>query len=223
MAWPPGHPIIAFVTDRARAAPPDDPDALVRRIAAAARAGVDLVQVRERDLDDRALLSLVRRAREAVAGTAARVVVNDRLDVALAAQADGVHLRADAFAASHARTMALPPFLIGRSVHTRLEATTAADDGGCDYLFFGTVFPSAGKPSDHTAVGTAALREVVAALRVPVVAIGGITTDNVVDVARTGCAGVAAIGAFMSAPDAGAMASRVDAMRRAFDTRSGVS
>jgi thiamine-phosphate pyrophosphorylase len=183
MAWPPGHPIIAFVTDRARAVPADDPDALVRRIAAAARAGVDLVQVRERDLDDRALLSLVRRAREAAAGTGARVVVNDRLDVALAAQADGVHLRADAFAASRARVMAPAPFLIGRSVHTRLEASDAADDGGCDYLFFGTVFPSA----------------------------------------RTGCAGVAAIGVFMSAPDAAAIASRVDALRRAFDTRSGVS
>src|SRR5262245_51608775 len=89
---------------------------LTERVTAAASAGVHLVQVRERDLDARPLTRLVARLVEAVRGTRARVLVNDRIDVALAAGAHGVHLRGDSVPAPRARQLAPPPFIIGRSV-----------------------------------------------------------------------------------------------------------
>src|SRR5919198_4027192 len=110
------RPALFFVTDRRRAA---DPSllALVERIGAAARAGVPYVQIRERDLDDRSLAALVRDSVAAVAGTGARVLVNDRADVAIAAGAAGVHLRADGMPAVCICEIVPASFLIGRSVH----------------------------------------------------------------------------------------------------------
>jgi thiamine-phosphate pyrophosphorylase len=122
------------VTDRQRSG---GADGVVARAAWAARAGVHLVQVRERDLEGRALTDLVARCVAAVRGTRARVVVNERFDVALAAGAHGVHLRAGSMAAARVRGAAPPGFLIGRSVHAPEEA---ADPGAVDYLIFGTVF-----------------------------------------------------------------------------------
>src|SRR5688572_21057384 len=103
-----------MITDRRRFAGAED--ALVQRVAAAAAAGVNLVQVRERDLDARDLTRLVARCVSAVQGTRARILVNDRLDVALAAGAHGVHLRGDSLPASRARALAPIGVLIGRSV-----------------------------------------------------------------------------------------------------------
>ncbi|MCA1652313.1 MAG: thiamine phosphate synthase [Acidobacteria bacterium] len=161
--------------------------------AAAARAGVDLIHVRERDLADRALVDLVSSVVEAVAGTATAVVVNDRPDVALAAGAHGVHLRADSLPPHAVRRIAPPGFLIGRSVHSEDEARLVEQEGGADYLVFGTVFPSRSKP-DRSPAGIDALRRACAAVRLPVLAIGGMTVERAVDVARAGASGIAAIG-----------------------------
>ena len=187
-------PIFCLVTDRRRYGAAWEP-ALVERVAAAAREGVHLVQIRERDLDGGPLMRLVSGCVTAVRGTNTRIIVNDRLDVALAACAHGVHLRADSFSAARARASAPPPFLIGRSVHSVADAVAATRDNGVDYLTFGTVFASASKPGRKPA-GLAALAEVTHATPLPVLAIGGVTRGCIGDVLAAGAAGVAAISMF---------------------------
>jgi len=164
-------------------------------VRAASRAGVDLVQLRERDLDGGPLLRVVEACVEAVRGTRTRVVVNDRLDVAIAAGAHGVHLRADSFAAPHVRAHVASPFLVGRSIHSVGQAVEASAAGGLDYLVFGTVFPTASKPG-RAAAGVTGLAAVTAATRLPVLAVGGVTMQNLADVMAAGAAGAAAIGMF---------------------------
>jgi thiamine-phosphate diphosphorylase len=187
--------ICHFVTDRRRFALTCDD--VIARAAAAARRGVDVVQIRERDLSDDALMRLVRGVIDVVSGTRARVIVSDRADIALAARADGVHLPADAVAASRIRAFVPAHFLIGRSVHTLDEIDRAAADGGCNYLLFGTVFRSSGKPAGHTVAGIDALRDACARSPLPVIAIGGITDARATEVAAAGAAGLAAVGMFM--------------------------
>jgi len=171
------------------------PVQLVARVAAAARAGIQLVQVRERDLEGGALLALVRDCLAAVHGTATRVLVNDRTDVALAAGAHGVHLPGDAVAAAAVRAITPSPFLIGRSVHALDEAQRVATAGGVDYLMFGTVFESSSK-AGFAAAGTGALATIAASVPVPVLAVGGVTADRIIAIRESGAAGAAAIGLF---------------------------
>ena len=189
--------------------------ALVTAAGAAARAGVDLVQVRERGLEDVSLLALAGSVRDAIAGTGARMLVNDRVDVALAAAADGVHLPGSAVACGRIRAIVPDGFLVGRSVHSVGEAAAAARDGGCDYLVFGTVFESRSKPPGHTVAGLDALADVCAAVALPVLAIGGITAERVPDIVRAGAAGLAAIGLF-SAGGEQALRDSVSHIRLAF-------
>jgi thiamine-phosphate pyrophosphorylase len=208
-------PILLLVTDR-RLYPAGR---MAATIQAAAAAGVNLIQVRERDLPDRALVELTRAVVRA-AGPGARVVVNDRVDVALAAGAAGVHLRADSVAAARVRAIVPPGFIVGRSVHREDEAVRVEREGGCDYLLFGTVFPSPSKPAGHSAVGVSALARICGAVRLPVVAIGGIGETNAAQVAAAGAAGVAAISLFAGSGDLGRT---VAALRRPFDTPSSVA
>lgn len=184
-----------FVTDRVRfglAA-----DALVERAARAARRGVTAIQVRERDLCDRDLIALVRRIRHAVEGTRTLVLVNDRTDIAIAAGAAGVHLRGDSLPARRVRALAPPGFVIGRSVHSAAEVDAAGAEGACDYLLFGTVFPSAGKPPGHRAAGIDALKDACRRSPVPVIAIGGVDESRLALLEESGAAGFAAVGMFM--------------------------
>jgi len=168
---------------------------LIDRIGAAARAGVHLVQIRQPGLDGRPLTELVRAAIDAVRGTATRVLVNDRLDVALAAGAAGVHLRSDSPAAARVRAITPRGFLVGRSVHGVEDARTAAEDGALDYVIYGTVFASDSKPGAEAA-GPERLAAVCAAVSMPVLAIGGMTPARLGAVAAAGADGFAAIGLF---------------------------
>ena len=168
---------------------------IVSRVDAAVRAGVDLVQVRQPDAEGRALFNLVCRCVEVARGTRTRIVVNDRLDVALAAKADGVHLRASSMMASRVREVTGAGFLVGRSVHNAREAASVVREGGLDYLVFGTTFPTDSKPG-REAAGIGALAEVVVSVSVPVLAIGGVTLDRIADLPTTGAAGFAAISFF---------------------------
>jgi thiamine-phosphate pyrophosphorylase len=154
----------------------------------AVRAGVDMIQVREKDLAARELLALVCALRDVAAGTSTRLLVNDRLDIALAAGIDGVHLPANGLPAAKVR-----PFVksLGISVH-RLEEAVAAERAGADFIVFGPIFDTPGK----TAVGLEPLREVAATLRIPVLGIGGITTERIGGVLSAGAAGVAGIRLF---------------------------
>ncbi len=187
---------------------------LAALMGVAARAGVDLIQVRARHLEGKALTELARMAVDAAAGTPARVIVNDRLDVAVAAGAAGVHLRGDSFPGARVRAVAPPGFLIGRSVHSDEEAVQAEADGGCDYFVFGSVFASTSKPADHRPAGLAALRRVCGRVRTPVLAIGGITVATAGRVREAGAAGIAAIGLFRDCAD---LRQTVDALKLAFD------
>jgi thiamine-phosphate pyrophosphorylase len=187
---------------------------LIRRIRWLALAGVDLVQIRERDLRDRELTSLVRDAVEVARNTPARVIVNDRVDIAIAANAAGVHLREDSVPLARIRSIAPPEFLVGCSIHDidRARALSA-----CDYLLFGTVFPSGGKPEGHAVAGLEQLRAVCAVAGPPVVAIGGVTPARAADVVRSGAAGVAAVESLLSASSAQQAQDVVAAFRGAFE------
>jgi thiamine-phosphate pyrophosphorylase len=154
----------------------------------AIRSGVDMIQVREKDLPARELLSLVCRIRDIAKGTPTRVLVNDRLDVALAAGIDGVHLPGNGIPVERARNLVQ---MVGVSVHS-VEEALAAQSAKADFLVFGPVFETPGKQP----AGLAALRQVVQAVSVPVLGIGGITEENASKVLEVGAAGIAAIRMF---------------------------
>ena len=177
---------------------PDCLDRLIDLIERAAGAGVNLVQIRESNLDDRTLTEVVSRAVERTAPTQTRVLVNDRVDVAVSAGAAGVHLRHDSCPAERVRSLCPDGLLVGRSVHTVDEAERVAQSGAVDYLIMGTIFESVSKPGGAP-VGLGVLREVVGRVPLPVLAIGGVTVGRAESVARTGAAGIAAVGEFAAA------------------------
>ena len=163
---------------------------LLASASRAIRDGVDMIQVREKDLEAGALYDLVCRIRDAAAGSVTKVLVNDRLDIAIAAGIDGVHLPADGLPVSRVRPLAR---IVGCSTHSLDEALQAERDGA-DYVIFGPVFETPGK----TPVGIEALRLVTSKVRIPVLAIGGLTRGNTAQVLEAGAAGVAAIRMFQS-------------------------
>lgn len=181
----------------------------------AASAGIDLVQIREPRLEAGALFSVVREAIAEAAHTSCRVLVNERFDVALAANAHGVHLRGNSFPARRVKSVATEGFLIGRSVHDPAEAAAVTSDGGCDYLIFGTVFPSRNKPSGHTVAGLEGLGQICHSTTLPVIAVGGISLENAADVIAAGARGVAGIDLFQGDR---AIRSTVEKLRQRFDT-----
>jgi thiamine-phosphate pyrophosphorylase len=161
---------------------------LLAHVVRAVANGVDMIQVREKDLAAVELLNLVCRVREAAAGTRTKILVNGRLDIALIAGIDGVHLPADGLPAArvrpHVRTL-------GVSCHSTEEATQAERDR-VDYIIFGPVFDTPGKK----AVGLDALRRVADAVKIPILAIGGISSENSQTVIEAGASGIAAIRMF---------------------------
>jgi thiamine-phosphate pyrophosphorylase len=216
--------ILHLVTDRHRLSShgtfEEGRRCLLQQTEHAIVAGIDCIIVRERDLEARDLADLTRAMVERTRGTRTKVVVNDRLDVALASGADGVHLRGDSIAPEMVRRMTPDGFLVGRSVHSAEEAAAIS---GADYLIAGTVWASASKAEPHRLLGLDGFADVVNAARVPVLAIGGVTIDRVRDVALAGGAGVAAIGLFMGGGDqrecrAVQLDAIVSAARSRFDT-----
>jgi thiamine-phosphate pyrophosphorylase len=221
------HGVLCLVTDRRRLAArlarrAEASACLVDHVKGAAAAGVDLIHLRERDLPARHLLELASACVRAVGGTGTRIVVNDRVDVALAAGASGVHLRGDSVPSSLVRASVPAGFLIGRSVHSVAEAAAEAAAGAIDYLVLGTMFPTASKPTGETVIGPDALQRVVEAVAVPVLGIGGVTAANLPALAATGAAGFAAIGWFIEAYCDGRagrdFSDRVAWARQLFDT-----
>jgi thiamine-phosphate pyrophosphorylase len=190
---------------------------LAALIEAGVEAGVDLVQVREPDLPTRVLFEVTARAVARARGTATRVIVNDRADVAIAAGAGGVHLGSRSFPAADVRRIAPHAFLVGRSVHSLEEAQAAAAEGYVDYLIAGTVFPSVSKAAAACLLGVEGLAAIARAVRVPVLAIGGIDRTRVAAVAASGAAGLAAIGMFTGAHAAGRLRETVAGVRELFD------
>jgi len=192
-------PLICLVTDRRQLSPQGRVDrqiADLREWLKEAIDVVDLVQIRERDVDAGVLLPLVVDLVRRAAGSRTRVVVNDRLDVACAAAAHGVHLPADGPETGRVRRLR-PEGLVGRSIHSFEEALANQD---ADYLLFGTVFPSESKPEGWAVQGIEALRRTAASSVPPVIAIGGITPERAVRCREAGAGGVAAIRLFLPPP-----------------------
>lgn len=199
MAW--GGPchvesrmVLAAITDRKTLGG----DLLVF-IQRAAESGVDWIQIREKDLTGRELWELCRRARELPRLNNTKLLLNGRLDIAMAAGLDGVHLPAASLPAAKARELAGEDFLVGVSCHSLAELKQAEEEGA-SYAFFSPVFPSSSKPGYGPAKGVAALRIACESVNIPVLALGGVSIENAgacLDVA----AGVAGISLFQQASD----------------------
>ncbi len=172
--------------------------ALVER---AVSAGITLIQLREKELPARTLYDLTVRAAQITAGSATRLLVNDRADVARAAGADGVHLTTRSLEARIVRRTLGHDFLIGVSTHSLAEASTARDEGA-DFATFGPIFETPSKRGYGAPVGLGALNEAARALApFPLLALGGIALGDVHQVLQAGARGVAAIRLFSDAHD----------------------
>ena len=190
--------ILCLVTDGAPGSLRQRLAGLAGPVEAAVRGGVNMVQVRERHLPAGDLVTLATELRRIVAGRAL-LIVNDRVEAAVAASADGVQLGEGAMPVSGARAVAGGALLIGRSVHST-HAALEAEAQGADFLVLGTVFPSRSHPG-APAGGVELVREVTAAVGLPVVGIGGIAPETAGAVIEAGGSGVAVISAILGDAD----------------------
>jgi thiamine-phosphate pyrophosphorylase len=209
------RPVLCYVTDR-HSLPADpiaaaDPFApILQRIDAYAAAGIDWIQIREKDLGEQQCSNLIRRAmdfayshyRKGESFTA--VMVNHHVNVAITAQAFGVHLTENsvnvADAIETAAAYGRKDLWVGKSCHS-LEGAQAAEREGAYYLFFGPVFSTPSKASFGPAQGLDRLAEVCRSVAIPVLAIGGVTLENIPDCLASGASGIAAIRLFQDAAD----------------------
>jgi thiamine-phosphate pyrophosphorylase len=208
--------VFCYVTDRRSilpAAPAGVSASLIEIAERAAAAGMDWIQIREKDLAGGALFQLTSEILRRAAS--ARVLVNDRLDVALAAGAAGVHLGGAGLPVSAVRgwvgERGRRAFLVGKSCHSLGESLVAQAEGA-DYVFFGPIFATPSKLAYGAPQGIDRLAEVCRRVSIPVIAIGGITTENAAECVAAGARGVAAIRLFQEPGD---LAARMARMRAA--------
>lgn len=175
---------------------------------AAIRGGATVVQLRDKEATTRQLVETGRVLRDLTRERGVTFIVNDRVDVALAVEADGVHLGVDDMPVPIARRLMGPGAIIGFSPET-VEQARQAEAEGADYLGVGAVFGTGTKPDAGPPIGVEGLRAMVRAVSIPVVAIGGITADNAAQCIRAGAAGVAVISAVVAAEDVEAAARRL--------------
>jgi thiamine-phosphate pyrophosphorylase len=225
----PQVPILCYVTDRKGLAFADDHqvEALLKRVATAAAAGMDWIQIREKNLSGERLSSLAQAAVAQIkqinerSRARTRIIVNDRLDLALSEHTGGVHLGEQSLpVVDVCKWLAARPnlakgdkFLVGVSCHSVQGAVSAARDGA-DYIFFGPVFATPSKASFGAPQGIQRLAEVCSAVAIRVLAIGGITLDNASDCFAAGAAGIAAIRLFQDAENLAILVSQLRASCR---------
>ena len=188
------EPCLCLVTDRRVG----DETSLVDRVVRAVAGGVNLVQLREKDLPGGRLLRLAASLKHAIGGSAL-LIINERVDVAAAIAADGVQLGEEALPVAAARDILGPEALIGRSVHSE-EGAAAAVRAGADFLVAGTMYASRSHPGEEPA-GPGLIRRITPACPVPVIGIGGINAENLGQVMEAGAAGIAVITSILASPD----------------------
>lgn len=219
---PDRKPILCYVTDRRSlqvSSQPDLIEPLLEKIELAVAAGVDWIQIREKDLSGKQSAFLAREAHNRVSKLpsepqadtrkAARIFVNDRLDVALATQAGGLHLGENSLPVEEAKRLLLSSpaaqtlahdFLLSVSCHS-LEAAHSAASSGANYIFFGPIFATPSKAAYGSPQGLDRLAAVCSSVNIPVLAIGGITLANASSCISAGASGIAAIRLFQDSAD----------------------
>ena len=209
------RPALCLVTDRSLC----DDASLAQKVAQAVEGGVDIVQLREKDLPGRHLLDLAMKIKQAIEGNAL-LIVNERVDVALLSGAYGVHLGEDALSPSEARSLVGHDMTIGRSVHD-YEGALKAQQEGADYLIAGSIFPTRSHPGQPPQ-GLSLIERLAPKLHVPYLGIGGINAENAADVIRAGATGVAVISAILASSQPKEAARRLkDAVLSAWQIRIG--
>ena len=199
---------LCYITDRLGLAPAP----LVSHLQAVVRAGVDLIQLREKDLACRELLGLAKTSVEISQGSKTRIVVNDRLDVALAAGAHGIHLGGQSVPPGVVRRYVGRDFLVGVSCHS-MEEALKAEAGEADYILLGPVFDTPSKRRYGPPLGLNKLSEVASRIRIPVLALGGITVERVRTCLEAGATGIAGIRLFQ---EGASVADRICELREQF-------
>ncbi|HMS84886.1 MAG TPA: thiamine phosphate synthase [Nitrospira sp.] len=190
---------LLLVTDRTQTGGRSLPT-LIRE---AVNAGLPAIQLRERDLPTGELLPLLQEIQLILTPRAVPLIVNDRVDLMMALDLDGVHLRSDSLPTYPVRTLIGPRRLVGISTHS-VDEVQRANQSGADYVVFGPIFDTPSKRSFGPPLGLRLLTEVCRRSSIPVFAIGGITCERVQDVRRAGAHGVAVIGALLTRDDIGA-------------------
>jgi thiamine-phosphate pyrophosphorylase len=193
-------PILYLITRGAttETTTPDRPEfqAVLDQISTAAEAGIELIQIREKQLSARVLFELAKRAVEQTNGTATKILINDRADIALGAGAAGVHLTTQSIHASRIRKTFGEDFLIGASTHS-LDEATAACEGGADFAVIGPVFETRSKSGYGRPLGLEALADVSRRLApFPLLALGGVSIENAQACLKAGASGLAGISLF---------------------------
>ena len=181
-------------------------------VDAAVQGGVTVIQLRAKALPFREFLDLALRAADRLAGTGVPLIINDRVDIALACGAAGVHLGQEDMPLAMARKILGRDRIIGISVNT-VEEARAAEAGGADYIAAGPAFATATKETALPVLGPEGVGSVKRAVRIPVVAIGGISVTNAAEIRRAAADGIAVISAILGAPDARQAA---EELKRAF-------
>ena len=162
--------------------------------------GADVIQLRDKNKTTRELLQIALAIRDITRPAGVTFIVNDRLDLALASHADGIHLGQDDLPASFARRLSPPGFIIGVSVRSAGEAVAAYEDSA-DYVAVSPVYPTGTKPDAGDGLGTDLIREICQAIPIPVIGIGGIGLQNIREVIISGADGVAVVSAVVRADD----------------------
>lgn len=188
-------------------------ETLEQRIGAAIAAGIGLIQIREKDMPTPELVALAGAAAKSALGSKSKIIVNDRLDVAMAAGADGVHLGGRSMPVAAARRAAPPEFLVGASCHSPEEAV-AAETAGASYVVLGPIFETPSKARYGPPLGLEKLAAAAARVKIPVLALGGISLDRVRHCLDRGAAGVAGIRLFQ---DCDSAAERARELRGIFE------